>query len=85
MAGEGRGEAPCKNKSQANKNLSVFCVAALCGFVEELQEGGPAVWGLVFDHDCAQLGERVLHRVPATRQSTENKYYTATKIFLNAN
>lgn len=42
---------------QVNKNLSIFCVAALCGFVEELQEGRPAVWGLVFDHNCTQLGQ----------------------------
>lgn len=58
-----------KRKPNGIRNLSVFGVAALGGFAEELQERRPAVRGLVFDHDGAQLGERVLHGVPATRQT----------------
>lgn len=60
------GVKPNKMQRRKNMNLSIFCVAALGGFTEELQQGGPAVGGLVFDHHRAQLGERVLHRVPAT-------------------
>lgn len=57
------------------RNLSVFGVAALGGFAEELQERRPAVRGLVFDHDGAQLGERVLHGVPATRRARQTAIY----------
>lgn len=59
-----------------NKSLAISCVlylsvmriAALGGLIEELQQGRPAVWCLMFDHHCTQLGQRVLHCVSATQK-----------------
>ena len=51
--------------SVVSSYLSVLGVVALGGLVEKLQEGGPAVRGLVLHHHCAQLRERVTHSVAA--------------------
>lgn len=37
--------------------LSVIRIAALGGLTEEIQQGRPAVWCLVFNHHCTQLGQ----------------------------
>lgn len=49
--------------------LSVVRVGAPGGLVQKLQQGGPVVRGFVFDQNCTQLRQGVLHRVPAEHRS----------------
>lgn len=37
--------------------LSVMGVGALGGLIEELEQGRPAVWCLMFNHNSTELGE----------------------------
>lgn len=42
-------------------------VAAFGRLGEKLHQSRPAIWRLVLNYHCAQLGERVLHKMPYER------------------
>lgn len=56
--------------------LSVMRDAALGGLIKKLQQGRPAVWCLMFNHNCTQLGQSMLHGVPAKERQIDDNSVT---------
>lgn len=44
--------------------LSVMRVAAFGRFSQKLHQSRPAIWRLMLDYHCTQLGEGVLYNMP---------------------